>query len=112
MFFPLILLYGGLFALVVTLSLQSATPWQDPRFKRLWWRVMLYPAILMSVVMLAFAGLSRFIDFGFTWAIFVIVPALLIILVGIVKLAGIMAGDVRKSLNKPAILVIEKEKTS
>lgn len=106
-FAPLILVYLLMFVGVIALALSSATPWKDPRFGRVAWRIMFYPAILMSVAFAGLGLLSRFIDYGFTWSIFVIVPALLLILAVILKLASVMVGNVRKALQPRQL--IEKE---
>ncbi|UTC29668.1 hypothetical protein BAJUN_00380 [Bajunvirus bajun] len=108
-FAPLILTYVLLFAAVVFLSLHTPTPWRDPRFKPLMWRVLLFPAVLMSLTFGAFALVSWFIDFGFVWAIFVIFPGGLMLAIGLISLALGMVGSVRKVLNnRPAIEILKE----
>lgn len=100
-FFPFILLYAVLMAVIITAIFHSAVPWRDPRFGAVASRIIMYPAILMSATLTGFMALSWLIDQGIAWLSTLVIPLLAIFgVVALLKLTLVMVKDVSKSLQK------------
>lgn len=100
-FFPLIFVYALLLWGGLTLAFHSATPWTDRRFFPALWRLILYPAVMLTILMVAFAAAARVIDYGWYGTQFALPLVAIVGVLALIKLAIVMVGDVRKILHTP-----------
>ena len=96
-FAPLIFLYLiGMWAIARMLA--PGLAWNHQVYTRVGWRMLLYPAILLSIFLLAFALIGFLVDQGYSWTLFALPVIVVAAFLGIIKLASVMVGDVRRVL--------------
>lgn len=105
-FLPLLVLYGLIVWGVVAMVTHSSTPWTHPNFSRVGWRLLLYPAVLLTLVLLGFAGFSFIIDLGIAPVVMFLPLIVVIYGLGVLKLAMVLVGDLLRVIRNPT-----KEKT-
>lgn len=101
-FLPMLFLYG-LIAAAGILVLTRGIPWHDPRVTKVGVRTLVYPAILLTLLLLGFAGASRAIDLGSPSIVFCLPLGVVFCGVALLKLALVMMKDVRRVLSKTEI---------